>query len=634
MKKLFYILFLFLTSSVLMGQNKSIDIARLEYKNGNYQDAVGLFNGAIATASDSQTKKTLTIEKEKSSECWEYLEKANKYFNESKYRIAEQFYRNILSRNSHDPFAKKQLERCQSNIRSATLKAEREKEIETFIANIANKNDINQLRVFVKKYPNEPSAQLLTKLLDYYTDPKKIENESLSQKINLYNNFGIFYYKHNKNVAASFFEKEAACSSISGFYNLAISLPDDQTDRIQRLLVFAAANGHEEAIKIIGSKYPKLIYNKEIPKAIYQDLIKANQGNIFSKVVTQQYKFIIGLPSLNLIDDKSQYVSSEDHWQYELGLLYIKGYYVTKDSDKGFSYLFDAAAKGNYDAQERVADMLKASDESQAIRLCAAINGSVEAQKQLGMNDRELRYARAYIQYLKKEQCKFHDVYLFLNFYAYKYHCEDIDAKLMTYAFSYYDGKTYKEVISLLKSKKIWNRETIMTIQNKLADSNKKSDKKLLKQLAKISVTVEKNKPNLLQSLITEGFCTNPHPAVKIPLYDYMTYKVNSYESTPSNQTAPSRANTKERENKPSDTYYKIAPRRNMSIGEAQGWSSRLGAGWRLATASEMKNIPGLNGVFWTDGGNRGILIDSNDKFRSRYSNNPNDRAGAVAIKK
>lgn len=616
--------------NVIAQNNQLATAADRAFEQGNYKDAIEIYKGAIEAEKNTSAEKKLRSRMYQAKTCIDHLAKANSLYSRERYAEAASILKDLLNINPSDTQARKVYNQAQVHANSIKL----EKSLTKKLNDLLVSNNIKELKQFVNKNPNYSQTGIIKDLLIYYEDSVQFNIQSTEKKSEQYMNFANLYIENNKSTAIRFYEKAAANGFLLGFYHLAITLPDTEKNRIQRLLVFAAANGVDDAAKIFESKYPNLVYNKEIPKVIYQDLIKANQGNIFSKVVAQQYKFIIGLPSLNLIDDKSQYVSSEDHWQYELGLLYIKGYYVTKDSDKGFSYLFDAAAKGNYDAQERVADMLKASDEAEAIRLCAAINGSVEAQKQLGMNDRELRYARAYIQYLKKEQCKFHDVYLFLNFYAYKYHCEDIDAKLMTYAFSYYDGKTYKEVISLLKSKKIWNRETIMTIQNKLADSNKKSDKKLLKQLAKISVTVEKNKPNLLQSLIAEGFCTNPHPAVKIPLYDYMTYKVNSYESTPSNQTTPSRANTKERENKPSDTYYKIAPRRNMSIGEAQGWSSRLGAGWRLATASEMKNIPGLNGVFWTDGGNRGILIDSNDKFRSRYSNNPNDRAGAVAIKK
>lgn len=631
MKKIVFLsILLCVTLFNVMAQNNQLaTAANRAFEQGNYKDAIEIYKGAIEAEKNTSAVKKLRSRMYQAKTCIDHLTKANALYSRERYAEAASLLKDLLNINPSDTYARKIYNQAQSYANSMKLEKSLTKKLNELLAS----NNIKELKQFVNKNPNYSQTGTINELLIYYEDSVRFNIQSTEKKSEQYMKFANLYIENNKSTAIRFYEQAAANGFLLGFYHLAINLPDSEKNRIQRLLFFAAANGVEDAAKIFKSKFPNLVYNKEIPKSIYQDLLKANQGDIFSKVVAQQYKFIIGLPALDLIDDKSQYVSSGDRWQYELGLLYIKGYYVTKDSDKGFSYLFDAAAKGNYDAQEKVADMLKDSDESKALRLCAAINGSVEAREQLGINDSELRYARAYIQYLKKEQCEFHDVYLFLNYYAYKYRCDDIDAKLVTYAFSYYDGKTYKEVISLLKSKKVWNRETIMTIQNKLADSSKKSDKKLLKQLAKVSVIIEKNKPSLLQSLITEGFCTNPHPAEKIPIYDYMTYKINSFESTTSNQTAPSRANTKERENKPSDTNYKIAPRRNMSIGEAQGWSSRLGTGWRLATATEMKNIPGLNGVFWTDGGRRGILVYSNDKFRSRYSDTPNDRAGAVAVK-
>ena len=74
---LFFFLFRTIT---IYSQNVNTDIARSEFYKGNYKDAIGLYNGAIALAKDSKEKERLNVEKEKSSTCWKYLDQADSFF--------------------------------------------------------------------------------------------------------------------------------------------------------------------------------------------------------------------------------------------------------------------------------------------------------------------------------------------------------------------------------------------------------------------------------------------------------------------------------------------------------------------------------------------------------------------------
>lgn len=619
MRKIVVSMFFILCAVIACAQNKSIDIARVEYQKGNYEDAVGLFNGAIATITDSKTKELLTKEKEKSSRCWRNIEQADQSFSESNYSLAQRIYENVLSDNPSDSYARNQRDRCRRNVENARQLAMEKKRIDALWVELMSSNNISKLKTFVKDYPIYPQVKDLQRVLDYYDNPAKIEKETVAIKCVSYVNFGNLYFVYNKSVAAQFYEKAAANGSLAGFYNLAISLPDIESNRKQRLLVFAAVNGIEDAVKLLDSKYPNLKYDKNIPRSIYQYLEKANRGDIYSKVIAQKNKFNIGLPKLDLIDHNSEYINSADSWQYELGIMYLQGNYVTKNFDKGFSYLFDAASKGNYTAQCQLAITMKGKDDTyyKAFGLCAAINGSDYAQKQLGISGTDLKYARAYMQYLNGEKCDFFSVYMFLSYNAKKYNCEDIDAKLVSQAcYPYLDSKKLKAVSKILKSKPYWNKQTISKISLILLGSSNKYHKKLLKQLPKISVELTKITPNLFQSFVNEGFCSNPHSAKTIEVVDYMSDAQNGLAANPnktysSNKTT---ANNKETTTNNNSKYYVgqdfgvgyifyvdgtgkhglIVSKRYNTVSSVQTYGWTVGDGtykWRAANGKELVAI-------------------------------------------
>lgn len=518
-------------------QNQSVEIARIEFKKGNYKDAVGLYNGAIATVTDANLKNSLINEKKKSSKCWQNIELADRYFRESNFSVAQRYYGNILSDNPSDSYAQNQRDKCVRNIENARLLALEKKRIDALWVELMSTNNIEGLKTFAQDYPTYGKIESLKKILDYYNNPSKIDNGGVSIRRTLYVDLGNAYYEYNKVVAAQFYEKAAMCGSLVGFYNLAISLPEKEENRAKRLLVVAAVNGQEDAVKLLESKYPNLKYNNDIPKLLYDHLLKANNGRISSAIIIQKNKLNIGLPTLNTINDQLDYTSGwgvdfldygQYEWQYELGMMYLNGNSVSKNPDKALSYLYDAASQGNYTAQYQLAKIMKDKDDYYAFALCAAVNGCVDAQVQLAINNTELEYLKAYVQYIKEEKCNFFDMYKFLSFYAKFYKIEDADAELVSLAcYQFLKRKQHRYVTKMLKSRSNWNKQTISKIQSLLANSSNKYHKKLLKQLPKIKVMFTKVEPILFQKFVKEGFCTYPHHAKTIEIVDFISSTSN-----------------------------------------------------------------------------------------------------------
>lgn len=531
MKRIIATIVFILCSIALYSQNKSIDIARIEYRKGNYKDAVGLFNGAIATVTDAYTKDLLTKEKEKSSKCWECLEKADTYYRQSNFSNALRLYITISSINESDSYAKNQINRCRYNIEQAKILTNERKKINNLLCELIKTNDIYKLKKFVNDYPTHTSALSLKEILKYYDNPSIIDKEKVRTKEDYYIKFGDFYFDNNKTTAAWFYEKAATCGSLSGFYKLANSLPTENNRRRQRLLVFAAANGMAEAQKQLKSKYPKLLYDTSIPKTLYKHMELANKGNIYSAVYVQKNKYNIGLPDLYLLDDNARYTNTIDYFQYDLGMMYIEGNCVNKNADKGILYLYAAASKGNHSAQYALAQLfIKNEKYYNAFMLCAAINGNADAIKKMKFNNynNTLQYAKSYVDFLMHKECDIFYARLFITYNASTYKIEDTDSELITLAcYKYLSRKQYKAAIKLVKIKTVWDKETISRIQNIIGHSKNKYHKKILKQLTKVITQENINKPDVFPSLIKDNFCTNPHAAKEIPVKDYLLNTVN-----------------------------------------------------------------------------------------------------------
>ncbi|MEG0835014.1 MAG: hypothetical protein RR285_05720 [Acinetobacter sp.] len=634
MKKLIlFILIVCINAFNIVAQNtQMLQAAQKAFSSGNYRDAIEMYRGVIAVESDPALRQRYDLKRTEAQQCLVNLSNANNAFKAGEDANAESLLTRILRINPADPQAQHLLYKVRQSIKNKKIEAGLKSRMKEILAS----NNVKALEQFAQKNPAYSSIDDIKALLDYYAHPNIIDNGADSLKIKYYTKFGILYYEYNKSLAADFFEKSAVNGALWGFYNLSITLPDTdaEKDRKQRLLAFAAANGHDAAKTLLAFKYPDLKYNQEIPKSLYQSLQQANRGDVAAQICIHKNKFNIALPNLYLLDDQTAYKSDEDDWQYELGMMYLNGIYVKEDYFKGLSYLKDAAVKGNYTAQYQLVTTKRDHKEpiNNALVLCAAINGCKQAQTECGSNyDGPIFvHAKEYIKYLQGLPYDFDDMNRFLYLDADKYNSTDNDARLIGAASNPNSRYDLKKINTLLQIQATWSKATISKIQRGLRSTSNKFHHKLFKKLEKISTSEYETKTNALQLLVNEGYFSNPHAAKEIDVIDFMS--TSSAHQEASTVVRKEKQETIHKAQNQNEAYYKKSPRSNMSIGEAQGWCERLGSGWRMATATEIRRIPHLYGRFWTNGGIKGRLVEM-PNYSTRYSNNPNDRAGAIAVR-
>lgn len=523
MKKtaILYIILIFWATPI-NAQNNNAEIARSEFRKGNYKDAVGLYNGAIALAKNSKEKDLLNLEKAKSSKCWKYLDEAERFYTQSNYKAALQLYSSIIALNSTDSYSQKQMSLCQNHIAKEEYLAREKVRINNVINNLFKSNDIDKIRSFIKEYPQHSSTKDLKEILDYYENPKSFDKKTTSDKQYLYVKYGNLYFENNKSVSSVFYEKAASCGSLVAFYNLALSLPDSEVNRRKRLLAFAAANGDQNSAKLLNSKFPNTKYNTEKARMLYYQLNQANKGSLYSKVYCQKHKTIMGLQNLDLINGDTGYMSDDSGILYELALMFANGKYVDKNVNKSHVYLYKAASLGNHVAQYQLAMIQEQSKYKNALVLCAAINGNESARTHCGKAD--LEYAKEYVKYLKNEKCDWFSVKMFMSYYANKYQIEDLDAMLTAVScYKYLDRKEVKKAIKLLDSQKIWDVETLQRIRININNSKlNKHHKKILKYISKIQSAKDIKKNGYFQQLILKGYCDHPHTKNEISIVDFL----------------------------------------------------------------------------------------------------------------
>lgn len=517
-----YIILIFFWAAPINAQNNNAEIARFEFRKGNYKDAVGLYNGAIALTKDAKEKELLNLEKEKSSKCWKYLDEAERFYAQSNYKDALRLYTSIIALNSTDSYSKKRMSLCQNHIAKEEYLAKEKVRINNIIKNLLKSNDIDKIRAFIKENPLHSSTKDLKEILDYYENPKGFEKKTVSDKQYLLVKYGNFYFENNKRVSSFFYEKAASYGSLVAFYNLALSLPDTEANRRKRLLAFAAANGDQSSAKLLNSKFPNTKYNTERAQMLYYQLNQANKGSLYSKVYCQKHKAIMGLQNLDLVNDDIDYMSDDSGPLYELALMYANGKYVDKNIDKCHTYLYKAASLGNHAAQYQLAMIQKELKYKNSLMLCAAINGNEPARTYCGKGDWE--YAKEYIKYLKNEKCNWFSVNMFMSYYAKKYQIEDLDALVTSMScYKYLDRKGAKKTIKLLESQKVWDVETIQRIRININNSKpNKHHKKILKYINKIQSAKNIKKNGYFQQLILKGYCNYPHIKNEISIVDFL----------------------------------------------------------------------------------------------------------------
>ncbi len=172
-KSLLLLLLLTFVSLSLNAQTNSLSIARSEYKKGNYEDAVVLFNGSIATTYDQSTKAQIEKERELSSKCWEYLDKANSAYSQKRYDDAKKLYSAILGINKYDSNSSYKVKQCNTMINNAA-------DNEYWAKVVASKN-ADEYANYIKTYPSGLHIAEAKKVMSNVSYDKGLWDKAVAQ---------------------------------------------------------------------------------------------------------------------------------------------------------------------------------------------------------------------------------------------------------------------------------------------------------------------------------------------------------------------------------------------------------------------------------------------------------------------
>lgn len=119
---------LFLLAIALMGvlaANAQTDMerfARQAFTQGNYSDAVELYNAAISLTGDGKSKASLNVALQQAKKCLLILAEAQKLYDSGKYDDALKQYRMLLTINPSDSTASARAEKCNYKIRAEAVR--------------------------------------------------------------------------------------------------------------------------------------------------------------------------------------------------------------------------------------------------------------------------------------------------------------------------------------------------------------------------------------------------------------------------------------------------------------------------------------------------------------------------------
>ena len=180
-RSLFLMMFAFVSLSSL-AQSNSLTIARAEYKKGNYEDAVMLFNGALATESDVNTKMLIEKERALSSKCWKLLDQANYAYYRKNYEDAKRIYKTLLGINRYDSSSSYKHKQCLIMIQNAAD--------DEFWAKVVASKDVDEYANYIERYPAGLHATEAKTVISNVAYDRELWNNAVAQNTKLsYQNY-------------------------------------------------------------------------------------------------------------------------------------------------------------------------------------------------------------------------------------------------------------------------------------------------------------------------------------------------------------------------------------------------------------------------------------------------------------
>lgn len=355
-------------------QNKNLEAARLEFKKGNYKDAVGLYNGAIAIVANQKEKEYLIKERERTSKCWKFLDEAERLYSIKNYSLAIKSYTQVCSLNSYDVYARKQINKCRQNLQDATYIRNRDKQYKDAL----QKGDSESIKAFLRSYPNDKAKGLLTFIMSDKEDiedslitivqsqqTKAVSESNLTKDLPpIIQNFikagDAFYNAQNISSAQEYYGVAASYGSAEAIYKNALCF-NNSSVQYRNLMALAAAAGHssaEKKLQQLVSKFPYLKYDEYVANRMYENL-QTYMTDIKAAIYVYENKENYSIKGLNpgLYIQKNKNMTQQlRNLIYGDNLLYHAGIILSKTKEDPSDIMLMAASEGNVNAVKWWAD--------------------------------------------------------------------------------------------------------------------------------------------------------------------------------------------------------------------------------------------------------------------------------------
>lgn len=505
MKKYLLLLFIFLFG-VLSGysQSDSERFAKKAFDSGNYNDAVQLYQAAIALTANATAKSELNQSLSKARTCASLVQKAQTYLNAGNYSNAKKYYQALLVQNPADLNAQRQIDRCSQLIKTATIKAANKKKRDAAYNLAVKTGDIAPFNEFIKAYPDDNVTSVFQKYIAFKSNSNYIPQIN---EVAIYKRLGdIFTECGNLLSAREMYDLAASVCDLEAMFKKASTYGKNDIEKTITLLAIAAAGNYQPAKNKLAElkQTSPFRYNEIIAKNYYKHLSRCTQNlesalyvavNIASyplEHVHPDYSEIFKLTADELVARKIS-----DHLLYFIGL------------KTGATNLMTAAAmQGNVTASKWLGEQLdktKYATQAAVLTLCY---------------DSFSKYDEPFANYLKYlKQDKTVDwfmVYLCACFGSqhgpkelYNTHDELIALTKVKNSYRY---KKFKDFLKAQRTNK-WDKNVVAECRSYAWAHPNKWSKKVVKALDKLNTEANlfsiKNNP--IWQFVQKGYFDNRH---------------------------------------------------------------------------------------------------------------------------
>lgn len=509
MKK--YLLLLIFLFGVLSGysQSDSERFAKKAFDSGNYNDAVQLYQAAIALTANATAKSELNQALSKARTCASLVQKAQTCLNAGNYSNAKKYYQALLVQNPADLNAQRQIDRCNQLIKTAAIKATNKKKRDAAYQKAISTGYLHLFQEFVNAYPDDEITPVFRKYIAVKSDSNYIPQ---TDEAEIYKRLGdIFIASENQLLARDMYDLAASVCDLEAMFKKALTYEDKDLEQKIKLLAIAAAGDYQPAKNKLAELKQTISfsYNGRIAANYYKHLSSCTQNfesalyvaaNIASyplEHVNYDYSEIFELTVDELVARKIS-----DHQLYFVGL--------EANGERATNLMTAAAMQGNVDASRWLSERLdKTQYTKQAAVLKLCYNSFV-------IDDKSFAH---YLRYLKKERpIDWFQVYSCAHYGSlhgskelYDLH-DELIALYQDLNRSQYKS-SYKRFKDFLKSSgnKTWDAAIVAGCKSSVSAG--KYTAKIIKDLEKLKT--EKNlyniNDNLIWQFVQKGYFDNRH---------------------------------------------------------------------------------------------------------------------------